>query len=681
MGQRRLASSACAASWTALRARLRADFVRLSRSTETHMNWVPTVAIGLSAALLLGTLARRLGLSPLVGYLCAGMAVGPHTPGFVGDMALASQLADVGVILLMFGVGLNFSLRDLLAVRGVALPGALLASAAAMTCGAAIGLANDWGLAASMVFGLCLATASTVVIVRGLLELDMLGSAAGRIAVGWSVVEDLVTVVVLVLLPALAAQNEAEPLLQVLLQTAGAIALLAVLVFSGGAWLVPRLLGIVARAQSRELFTLAVLVLALGVAWLAAEVFGTSIALGAFLGGMLVGQSDMSHQAAADALPLRDAFAVLFFVAVGMLVDPMLVVDQPGLVFASLAAVLLAKPAVALLVLLTRGFPLGTSLSVAAAISQVSEFSFVLAGLAVSLDVLPEQARSVVLATALLSIVASPLLFRGAQPLERRLLGNRRVARFVMHRAGRLAKLPIETAESLVGHAVLCGYGRVGSELASFLSARGITYVVIEQARTLVDELRAQRVPVLFGDAGSPTLLDRARVASARSLLLSVPDPVTARLAIEHARRVNPEIEVIVRVHADRVGGELARHPSVRSVHGERELAYAMARLALQGFGVSAIEAEAAVIDRRHARGGASQPTRIAEIHVPASSPVVGRSVVELGIPRGVLVVTIARDGEFVVPSGDTEVRAGDALLVLADTERARAVERLVREG
>lgn len=645
------------------------------------MNWVPTVAIGLAAALLLGTLARRLGLSPLVGYLCAGMAVGPHTPGFVGDLRLASNLADVGVILLMFGVGLSFSLRDLLAVRGVALPGALAASGAAAACGAAVGVSQGWGVGASALFGLCLATASTVVIVRGLLELDLLGSAAGRIAVGWSVVEDLVTVVVLVLLPALTLEGDGGSLAQVLLQTAGAIALLGVVVFGGGALVVPRLLASVARAQSRELFTLAVLVIALGVAWLAAEVFGTSIALGAFLGGMVVGQSDMSHQAAADALPLRDAFAVLFFVAVGMIVDPLLLVEQPGLVLAALAVVLVVKPLVALAVLLAKGHPLGTSLSVGAAVAQVSEFSFVLAGLAVTEGLLPEEARSVVLAAALLSIVASPVLFRGAAPLERRLMGSKAVRRFVLRRAGRLAKLPLETAESLADHAVLCGHGRVGGELAVFLRERGIPFVVIEQDRALVEQLLDARVPALYGDAGSATLLDRARVASARTLLVTVPDPVTARLAVEHARRVNPEIEVVLRVHADDGRAAFARDAHLRAVHGERELAYAMARLALQGFGLSAIEAEAAVIDRRHARGGASQPTRIAEIHVPASSPVVGRSVAELGIPRGVLVVTIARDGEFVVPSGDTEVRAGDALLVLADTERARAVERLVREG
>jgi len=643
------------------------------------MTWIATVAVGLVAALVLGLLARRCGLSPIVGYLTAGMLVGPHTPGFVGDVALVGQLADVGVILLMFGVGLGFSLRDLIAVRSVAVPGALCASGAAVAAGALLGWSLGWGLPGALVFGLCLATASTVVIVRGLIELDLLGSAAGRLAVGWSVVEDLATVVLLVLLPALEAGGAQTSILRTLLETAGTLALLALVVLVGGSILVPRLLALVARSGSRELFTLAVLVIALGVAWGSAELFGVSIALGAFLGGMAVGQSDLSHQAAADALPLRDAFAVLFFVAVGMLVDPLFLLDRPGLVLGALAIVVVLKPLAGLCFLFAKGYPLGASLPVMASISQVSEFSFVLVGLAVAQGLLPESARSVVLATALLSIVLNPVLIRCARPLERWLLRWPRLARLSVERAGRLAHLPADAAAALSGHAVLCGHGRVGSVLGELLHRRGQACVVIEQDRLLVEALGRQGRLALYGDAGSPMLLDRAGIATARVLVVSVPDPVTARLAISHARAVNPGIECVVRVHRDDETRRFLQFPRTRGVHGERELAYAMARLLLQAFGVSAIEAEATVIDARREQGPASaQQTRIVEVHVPAHSPVAGKALADLAMPPGVLVVTIGRAGEFVVPSGATIVQAGDALLVLADSARARQIEQLV---
>lgn len=642
------------------------------------MPWVPTVAVGLLAALLFGLIARRLGLSPIVGYLLAGVFVGPRTPGFVGNVDLAGELADVGVILLMFGVGLGFSLRDLLSVRRIAVPGALVAAAVASLCGSLVGWMGGFQGAGALVFGLCLATSSTVVIVRGLVEFDLLKSAAGRIAVGWTIVEDLVTVTILVLLPALGGDG-GRPLSEALLETAGTLVLLAVVVLYGGSLAVPRLLNFVARARSRELFTLAVLVIALGIAWMSNAVFGVSIALGAFLGGMAVGQSDLSHQAAADALPLRDAFAVLFFVAVGMLFDPLLVLNSPGLVVASLAVVLLAKPLAALSVLVLQGYPLGTSLPVAAAVSQVSEFAYVLAGLAVTHDLFPEVGRSVIVATSLISIVANPALFRAARPLERWLARSRRVVRFNLRRAGRLARLPTDEVEALSGHAVVCGHGRVGSVLAEFLRQRELSLVVIEQDRLVVEELRGRGIPALYGDAGSPTLLDRARIESARVLVVTVPDPVTVRLAVEHARSKNPEIECLVRIHGEVERRALRRFPRTQGVHGEQELAYAMARLLLQKFGVSAIEAEATVIDTRRAHGAPTRArTRIVEIHVPAHSPVVGRSLAELELPQGVLVVTIARGGEFVVPSGKTTIEPDDALLVLADIERARQIEAMV---
>jgi CPA2 family monovalent cation:H+ antiporter-2 len=459
--------------------------------------------------------------------------------------------------------------------------------------------------------------------------------------------------------------------------TSGKVVLLALVTFGIGPLLVPPLLGFVARAQSRELFTLAVLVLALGIAFCASEVFGVSIALGAFFAGMIVGQSDLSHQAAADALPLRDAFAVLFFVAVGMLFDPVFVVDRPLLVLAALALVLVAKPAVALAMLLWRGHALPTSLAVAAGIAQVSEFAFVLAGNALSLGVLPPLARDVVLSAVLLSITASPLLFKGIGPIERWLQRRGRVAAWLERRGAGVADLP--PGEELRDHAVLVGHGRVGGVLGAFLQQRGIPFVVVDRDRALVEDLRRRGVRAVYGDGGSPTLLDHLGIARARVLLVTTPDAVTARLAVEHGHRSNRALEVVARVHHETVREFLHRFQRTHGVHGELELAYAMARLMLTKFGVSAMEAEATVIDARRAAGVRPEPrTRIVEIHVPDGSKAVGRRIADLGMPRGALVVTIGRGGEFVVPGGQTELCGADVLLVLAEPEAARAIEAIV---
>ncbi|MBL8901041.1 MAG: cation:proton antiporter [Planctomycetes bacterium] len=645
------------------------------------MNWAPTVTIGLAAALVLGTLARRFGLSPLVGYLLAGIVVGPNTPGFVGNAAVAGQIADVGVVLLMFGVGLGFSWKDLWSVRAIAVPGALVASGTAVLAGAAIGMNLGWGTAPSLVFGMCLATASTVVIVRGFLELDLLGSAAGRIAVGWSVVEDLITVVLLVILPALGASEGGGGSLPLTIAwTIAKVGLLAVLVIVGGGYVVPRLLSIVARAQSKELFTLAILVIALGIAYGSAELFGVSLALGAFFGGMVVGQSDLSHQAAADALPLRDAFAVLFFVAVGMLFDPLFVLSSPLPVLLSLAVVLLLKPLAGSALMLLRGYPLKDTLCVGAGIAQVSEFSFVLAGLAVSEGLLPEDARSLVLAAALLSITASPVLFRGVAPISKALLSSPGFARFLHRRAGKLGRLTWNETEQLQGHAILCGHGRVGSVLAGILRQRGIPFVAIDLDKKLVETLRARGEHALYGDGGSPTLLDRAGVATARAVLITIPDAAASRVAVEHVRATNPEAAICVRVHREAEQSLYANQPNTASVHGELELAYALARRMLGAFGSSAIEAEAVILDARRG-GGASAPsdtTLIFELRVAADAPAAGKALSELALPAGALIITIRRKGDFVVPSGKTTLEPQDEVLVLADREGAHAIERLV---
>lgn len=649
------------------------------------MAWAPTVAVGLVAALVLGTLARRLGQSPLLGYLLAGVLIGPHTPGFTGDAELAGQLADVGIVLLMFGVGLGFSFADLWSVRRLAVPGAVLASGAVVLLGAGLGLLLGWSLGAGLVFGMCIACASTVVIVRGMTELGLLSASPGRIAVGWSLVEDLITVVLLVVLPAMAADGAADgaatgaaaavPLWQALAASLGKMALLAAVVVWGGGFVVPRLLGVVARAQSRELFTLAVLTLALGVAYGAAAGFGVSLALGAFFAGMVVGRSDLAHQAAADALPMRDAFAVLFFVAVGMLFDPAALLQAPLAALAALACVLVGKPLVAACFLLRCGQPPRAALAVAAGLAQVSEFGFVLAGLAVHLGILPSLGRDLVLASALASIMASPALFRGVPALER----------MIQRRWPRLGQGRVEAdggvvAGALDQHVVLVGCGRVGSVLMGFLRARGVPFVAIDSDRPTVERLQAQGVQALYGDAGSPVLLDRAGIARARALVLAAPDAVTQRLAIEHARTVQPGLAVLARVHTDAQFAACAAVVGARPVHGERELGHAMARELLQTLGASPIEAEAAV--RGVGAGGdaaTAAPPRLFEIAVPAHSAVAGRTLAELGLPGGALVVAVVRGGHHLVARGPTALAGGDVLLVFASNADALAIEARVR--
>ena len=648
------------------------------------MDWAPTVAIGFLLALLFGTLAKRFGQSPVIGYLLAGVCIGPNTPGFVGSAELAAKLADVGVMLLMFGVGLGFSFQDLWNVRRIAVPGALAASGLVVVLGACVGhFLLGWPISGSFVLGMCLATASTVLIVRGMTELGLLKAAPGRIAVGWSLVEDLITVVLLVVLPAMApAQGEASPpLLRALAVSLAEVALLVVAVVWGGGKIVPRVLSAVARAQSRELFTLAVLALLLGIAFLASELFGVSIALGAFLAGMVVGRSDLAHQAAADALPMRDAFAVLFFVAVGMLYQPGYVIHNPLIVLASVSLVLVAKPAVAIALLLRQGHSLRASLSIGAGLAQVSEFSFLLAGVASGIGLLPAEGRDLVIAVALISIAASPVLFRGVGPIEARLRRMPFFERLALRTKGPLAELDNGDNDAQRDHVVLCGYGRVGSVLGELLAARGVPYVVVEMDRVVVDQLRQRGIPALWGDAGSPVLLDRAHVATARAVALTAPDPVTQRLAMEHIRSVRPDAQILVRAHDDAAMAQFERMPNTKAVHGERSLGLAMARELLVALGSNRVEADVLV----RASSGAAAPSatklQLFEIVVPDSAACVGKTIAELRIPAAALVVAIVRDGAHQIARGPTHVRAKDVVLVFATREDAREVEGELLQG
>ena len=567
-----------------------------------------TLAGAFGLAFLMGLGAVRVKLPPLVGYLAAGVIIGRFVPS-AADAGLAAQLAEVGVILLMFGVGLHFSIGDLMAVKRIAVPGALLRIV--IITAAAIGLALVWGWrwGAGVVFGLSLAVASTVVVLRAFDELGLLQSTDGRIAVGWLVVEDLAMVLALVLLPPLASSmgGVMPPKLATLAGDAGILAqlgitLLKVAAFVGlmlfvGIRAVPWLLGRVARTGSRELFTLAVLAVALGIAVGAASLFGVSFALGAFFAGVVIAESDLSHQAAADALPLQDAFAVLFFVSVGMLFDPLVLVREPLRVLTVLALVIVVKAAVTFAIVRGFGRPVRSSLLISASLAQIGEFSFILAGLGIVLGLLPEEARSLILAGAILSITLNPVVIRAATGIEHWLQRNPAL----------LARLeprepPVDADHglpALSNHVVLIGYGRVGRRIGDALTAAGIPYMVVERDRVAVDTLRKRGVPSIFGDAARPGILDHCYMETARMLVIASPDPYHARQVVEVAKRRNPLIDIAARTHSEKMENFFANLGVQRAFMGERELALSMAHYTLMRMGRSDDEADETIEDMR----------------------------------------------------------------------------------
>ncbi len=557
---------------------------------------IATIALGLSAAFLAGLVARRLRLPSIVGYLVAGVVVGPFTPGVFADQELALELAEIGVILLMFGVGIHFSFRDLLAVRGVAIPGAVVQSAVATALGVGLALMLGWGVVAGVVLGLSLSVASTVVLLRALIQRNALDTIHGRVAVGWLIVEDIFTVLVLVLLPSFAvlagesaAGGNALFSLGEALLKAGALAVLMVVV---GTRVVPWLLLQVAREGSQEMFTLGVLAVALGIAFASSAVFGVSLALGAFLAGAVVGETDLSHKAASDALPLRDAFAVLFFVSVGMLLDPGYLMQNPLPILAVLALVVVGKSMAAIGIVAALGYPLRTGLTVGAGLAQIGEFSFILATAGVTLGILPAEAYQLVVAGALLSITVNPLIFALVDPIDA-WVKARPALRGRLERAGGALARPAPADQPMSGHAVICGWGRVGRTVARALETRGFRYVVIEEHRRTVEALRARGVRAFYGDIADATLLSHAGIERARVLVFAAYDPPAAEYAVEHSREVNPRIEIVARVETPEESRRLLERGATQTVEGERELAVQMARYTLRRFGVASREVEA----------------------------------------------------------------------------------------
>jgi len=542
----------------------------------------------------MGFVAARLKLPALVGYLIAGIIIGPATPGFVADVELSNQLAEIGVMLLMFGVGLHFSLDDLLAVRRIALPGAIVQIAVANLFGIGVTALWGWSLAAGVVFGLALSVASTVVLLRALEDRGVLESVNGRIAVGWLVVEDLVMVLVLVLLPPLSVWlggNSAVPaegtgdqsLLTTLVLTLGQVSVFIALMLVVGRRLFPWLLWQIARTGSRELFTLCVIAAAVGIAYGSAELFGVSFALGAFFAGMVMRESPLSYRAAEESLPLRDAFSVLFFVSVGMLFDPNVIINQPLKLLEVLAIIIFGKSLAAFFLVLLFRYPLNTALTVSASLAQIGEFSFILASLGVSLGLLPTEGQSLILAGAIISIAMNPLVFRAIDPAQVWIRARSKLAQTLERPADPLAVLPMTVdLNRLTGQVVLVGYGRVGRRIGEALTANGISFVVAEENREIVEKLRESGVPAVSGDASEPTVLIQAHVHRARMLVIATPDTLDVRRMIEIARTVNPRIETVVRTHSEEEALLLEKENAGKVFLGEHELAIAMTRYVLE---------------------------------------------------------------------------------------------------
>ncbi len=566
---------------------------------------IATIVAGLGLAFVFGAIANRFRIPPLVGYLVAGLLVGPYTPGFVADQSLALELAEIGVILLMFGVGLHFSLKDLLSVRAIAVPGAVVQIGFATALGAGLAWLLGWPLGGGLVFGLALSVASTVVLLRALQERRVIDTERGRIAVGWLIVEDLAMVLALVLLPALAGVLGGNGVVQeahgdifaapasygvwgVIGMTIVKVAAFVAVMLVVGRRVIPWILHYVAHTGSRELFRLSVLAIALGVAFGAAKLFGVSLALGAFFAGMIMSESELSHRAAEETLPLRDAFAVLFFVSVGMLFDPTSLVGNFWPILATLAIIVLGKSIAAFLIVVAFGYPAGTGLMISASLAQIGEFSFILAELGVGLGLLPEEGRDLILAGAILSILINPLAFAAVDRvkplLDRRASKEPAASPGIETGGGTVAtKEPDELDEGgpppktvLTGHTILIGYGRVGSLVGQSLKEAGLPFLVVEDADKTLERLHADGIDVVVGNAARADVFAAANPEGARRLILAIPNAFEAGQVVQRAKAANPAITIIARAHSDAEVDHLKGLGADSVIMGEREIALAI---------------------------------------------------------------------------------------------------------
>ncbi|PJD91458.1 MAG: Kef family K(+) transporter [Legionella sp.] len=552
---------------------------------------ITTIAVALSLALLMGFIAIRIGLPALVGYLVAGVIIGPFTPGFVANTQIAQELAEIGVILLMFGVGLHFSLANLLEVRNISLPGAVVQIMVATGLGVAIAMTWGWKFGGALVFGLALSVASTVVLLRALEERNILKSINGRIAMGWLIVEDLFMIIVLVLLPPLSGwlgghdSHQGESLPWILMVTFIKISTFIALMLLVGRRFFPKLLRHVAQTGSRELFTLCVVAAAVGIAYAAATLFGVSFALGAFFAGMIMRESKFSHRAAEESLPLREAFAVLFFVAVGMLFDPMVIFEHPLQVFIVTSIIIVGKSIAAFVLVLAFGYSFGSACIVSASLAQIGEFSFILAELGVRLGLLPLEGQSFLLAGAIISIAINPLVFKLLEYLQDWVKSKSNITRLLAKPSDPLAKLPISIdKEYIAGQVILIGYGRVGKKIAKSLLDHEIPFVVIDEIRELVQRLRARGINAMCGDASNPVVLSQSHVTNASVLVIAVSDRFNIRPIVKCARLLNKTLDIAIRAHDEYEAVLLEKEGPGKAFFAENEIAKNMSAYILNRF-------------------------------------------------------------------------------------------------
>jgi CPA2 family monovalent cation:H+ antiporter-2 len=652
------------------------------------------IAIALVVAFFGGLIARRIGLPTIVGYLLAGMSIGPFTPGFVGDLETIGQLAELGVIFIMFGVGLHFSLDALWNVRDIAIPGALGQMAVTLLLGFGLSRLWGWSVSAGIVLGLAVSIASTVVLLRGLMDFGLLNTPHGQIAVGWLVMQDLITVLILVLMPAL-AQPESALVWQNLGLTVLKAALFMVLILFVGARLIPWLLRLIAHTRSRELFILAILSVALGTALSSSNLFGVSLALGAFLAGVVISESPLSHQVGADVLPFREAFSVLFFVSIGMLVNPAFVVRNLWAILALTFLIVIGKPTLITLMGFLFSRPARSLLVVAAGNSQIGEFSFILGQAALALGLLDPDQYSLILAGALLSIPINPFMFRLIGRVEKG-LQRYPVLWKPLDRHGPAAA-PLE--ETLSEHVVVVGYGRVGRHIVSVLESLHIPAVIIESDVGRVEELNQRGVTTLFGDAANSEVITHAGLERARVLVITLPNEATSELIVAAARDLAPNLPIIARAATMEGLKRLSELGAQEVIHPELEGGLYIIRHALLqlGFPLREVHKYADTVRHDHYEVqvnsseehrllhdllDAMQTIEVIWLRLREGSPLLGQTMAEANLRSrtGASVVAILREGQLIAnPKSSTVFQVGDRIGLIGEKEQVEAVEKLLK--
>ena len=654
------------------------------------------IAVALVVAFMGGVIARRIGLPPIVGYLIAGIAIGPFTPGFVGDTETISQLAELGVIFLMFGVGLHFSLKDLWRVRSVAIPGATGQIILATLLGFLLSRFWSWSVSAGIILGFAISIASTVVLLRGLMDNGLLNTPHGQAAVGWLVLEDLATVLILVLMPTLASAQNGFDWGQLGLTLLKAAVFVVIALFAGTR-LIPWILMRIAHTRSRELFILAILAIALGIALGAAEIFGVSLALGAFVAGVVVSESPLSHQVGADILPFRESFAVLFFVSIGMLVNPLYLYNNIGPILALTVLIVIGKPITTILMGLIFPWPARTSLVVAAGLSQIGEFSFIVGQAGVALGLLDPSQYSLILAGSLLSIMVNPLMFRLIRPTEHWLQKMPSLWKLM----DRQEVTPPAIDESIERHVVIVGYGRVGRHIITLAGELGIPHLVVESDAQRVEELGRQNVPTLYGDAANSQVLTHARLKRARALVVAGPDEDANALIVRAARDIAPELPIIARAASEDGTKRLSELGAQDVIHPELEGGLEIVRHTLLELGFPSQEiyryTDAVRRDHYDMRLNTEEEHRLLHELLEATNSLevnwfrltegnllVGQTLAQANVraKTGASVIAILREGHLIAnPKSMTVFQVGDRVGLIGEAEEIEGAEKLLSES